>query len=308
LKFPHLKPFLENRPAQVQAVLLICILAIVRIIIALILDLSRPVYSTAELITDSSIFILFLSLLIIAHRKLSFKRVHPIFGILIMLLLGFNFLQFGGIEGTNCFNFYSGIYVIVMLYSGRRLYTLISLQLILLVSLIFLVYINHPFYQSILISINRESSAEFIFSLVSIAVFTFYLKRVTVSEIAMLESKINEVRGKVKESKILNQELITQSKELKQAQKLLKEEVTHRAKAIENQNEAIEQYIHHNTETLRDPLLRLSTAVSEFKGETQLHMLLKLSHAELIQVVTSINQTLQSDAKLNRTTLTKNSE
>jgi hypothetical protein len=134
------------------------------------------------------------------------------------------------------------------------------------------------------------------------------LKRVTVSEIAMLESKINEVRGKVKESKILNQELITQSKELKQAQKLLKEEVTHRAKAIENQNEAIEQYIHHNTETLRDPLLRLSTAVSEFKGETQLHMLLKLSHAELIQVVTSINQTLQSDAKLNRTTLTKNSE
>jgi hypothetical protein len=308
LKFPPLKPLLENRTAEVQVVLLICTLAILRIFLALVLDLSRPVHSVSELITDSSIFILFVSLFIIAQRKLSFKRVHPVFGVLIMLLLGLNFLQFGGVEGTNCFNYYAGIYVIVMLYSGRRLYILISVQLILLTMLIYLVFIKHPIYETVLISIDSESSIEFVFSLLSIAVFTFYLKRVTVSEISMLELKIQEVRVKVKESKVLNQELIVQSKELKKAQQALKEEVTIRAKALENQNEAIEQYIHHNTDTLKNPLHQLSLAVNEFNGETQLHLFLKLSLAELNQVIASINQTLQSETKLNRSVLNKNTE
>ncbi len=307
LKFPQLKPLLENRSAETQVVLLICILAMVRIIIALILDLSRSVYSISELITDFSIFFLFLSLLIIVQRKPSFNRVHPLFGIMIILLLGLNFLQFGGVEGTNSFNYYAGIYVVVMLYSGRRLCILVSVQLILLMLLIYLVYSRHPLYELFLINIDSESSIEFIFSLVSIAVFTFYLKRVTVSEIAILESKIDEVRLKVRESKTLNHELITQSKELKRAQKALKEEVTIRANAIENQNEAIEQYIHHNTATLHDPLQHLSSAVNGFSGETQLHTLLKLSHAELNHVVTRINHTLQSEIKLNRSILNKNS-
>jgi len=242
---------------------------------------------------------------IIAQRKLSFKGVHPIFGVLIVLLLGINFLQFGGVDGTNCFNYYAGIYVIVMLYSGRKLYVLISLQLVFLLVLIYLVFVNHPLYESVLIN-KTKSSIEFVFSVVSIAVFTFYLKRVTLSEIATLEIRLNEVRVKVRESKLLNHELIAQSKELKKAQRILKEEVSIRAKAVENQNDAIEQYIYHNTDTLNGPLNQLSTAVSEFKGDTQLHTLLRISHAELTHVITGINQTLQSDAKLNRSVIKRN--
>lgn len=302
---PQLKPLLENRSAEVQAVLLICILAIFRMTIALVLDLSRPTPLVFELVTDSSIFIIFLSLFILAQRKLSFTGVHPIFGVLIILLLGVNFLQFGGVNGTNCFNYYAGIYVIVMLYSERNLRVLISLQLVFLLVLIYLVFVNHPLYESVLIN-KTKSSIEFVFSLTSIAIFTFYLKRVTVSEISNLELKIAEVRSKVKESKILNRELITQSKELKKAQKILTGEVSERAKAIQNQNEAIEQYIVHNTDTLKGPLNDLSVAVSEFKGETQLHTLLRVSHAELLLVITGINQTLQSDAKLNRSAIKRN--
>ena len=299
LKFPRLKSLLENRTAEVQAVLLICILAIVRIVIALVLDLSRSQRSIPEIITDASIFVLFVTLFVLTQRKLSFQGVHPAFGVMIILLLGINFLQFGGVNGTNCFNYYAGIYVIVMLYSGRKLYILLSVQLILLALLIYLVFIQHPFYESVLIH-TTKTSVELVFSVISIAFFTFYLKIVTVSEIEKLENKIQEVRSKVRESKILNQELIAQSRELKEAQKHLKAEVSLRAKAMENQNEAIEQYIVHNTDTLQGPLVHLSTAVSQFKGETQLHTLLRVSHAELTQVITGINQTLQSDVKLNR--------
>jgi hypothetical protein len=299
LKFPRLKSFLENRTAEVQAVLLICILAIVRMVVALVLDFSKSERSIAEIITDSSIFIVFVLLFILAQRKLTFQGVHPIFGVLIVLLLGINFLQFGGVDGTNCFNYYAGIYVIVMLYSGRRLYILVAVQLIFLALLIYLVFIKHPVYEALLINVTK-SSVEFVFSVVSISYFAFYLKLVTVSEIEKLELKVQEVRSKVRESKILNQELIAQSRELKKAQKHLMAEVSLRARDIESQNEAIEQYIYHNTDTLQGPLNHLSTAVSEFKGETQLHTLLRVSHAELTHVITGINQTLQSDAELNR--------
>jgi hypothetical protein len=307
LKFPQLKPYLEDRPAEVQAILLICILAILRTIIALSRDFLKPTPFT-EFITDFAIFIIFVSLLIVAQRKLSFTKINPVFGILIVLLLGLNFLQFGGVNGTNCFNYYTGIYVIVMLYSGRNLYALISFQLLLLVLLIYWVFVNHPFYHQLLINIDFSASSEFIFSLGSIAVFTFYLKSLTIREIAQLESKIDEVRLKVRESKTLNHELIAQSKELKKAQRFLKDEVSVRAKAVENQNEAIEQYIYFNTASLKEPLFRLSTAVTGFKGETQLHALLKISSAELNQVISGINQTLESEAKLNRGVIKKKVE
>ncbi|HEU5292632.1 MAG TPA: hypothetical protein VFU05_18415, partial [Cyclobacteriaceae bacterium] len=111
LKLPHLKTFLENRTAEVQAVLLICVLAIFRMVVALALDLSKSPLSLPEIITDASIFIIFLTLFFIAQRRFSFQGVHPIFGLLIVLLLGINFLQFGGVNGTNCFNYYAGIYV-----------------------------------------------------------------------------------------------------------------------------------------------------------------------------------------------------
>ena len=306
MRSSHIKILLQDRTAEAQVILLICSLAIIRIVVALILDLTKTAYSTSELITDFSIFVLFLSLLIIVSRNHSIRKVHPIFGVLIISLLTINFLQFGGVNGTNCFNFYTGIYVIVMLYADRTMYFLLGFQMALLGFALGFVHFNHPLYNYLHIHTETESGAELVFSLVAIAVFTFYLKRVTILEIAILESKNTEVRAKVRESKTLNHELVEHSKELRKAQKVLKEEVDHRVKALENQNEAIQQYIYHNTDTLTGSLNHLSKAIEQFKGETQLHTLLKLSHVELTQVINGIHQTLQSTEKLNRSILLKN--
>lgn len=284
-------------------VLLICALGTLRIGIAIVVDLLRPVITFAELATDVGILIVFISLLFIVNRRSAFKEVHPVFGLLIISLLGVNFLQFGGVQGTNCFNYYTGIYVTVMLFSGLTLYSLLFFQLSFLAGLIYLVYIHHPFYQSLLLFTDTESSTEFIFALLSVSVFTFYLKRITLSEIKKSESKTSELSLKIKESKKLNRQLASQADELKKTQELLKKEVNQRIAALEIRQHAIEQYIHHNTTTLRDPLLLLSSAVTKLEDDSHLCTLLKISNAELNGVITSINQTLQSEASLNRETL-----
>lgn len=300
LKFPPLKSLLENRSAEVQVVLLICALGTLRMVIALVFDLLRPNAFLIEVITDLGFFAAFLFLLVLAKRKLSFQRVHPLFGVIIILLLAINFLEFGGVAGTNGFNYYAGIYVTVMLFSGRTLYTLIGFQLLLLLLLMYLVLSDHPVYQTVLIGIDYAGPIEFIFSALAIAVFTFYLKRVTISEIEKHQQQNQELGAKVAESKRLNQQLVEQAEQLKKAQQELNEEVARRVFILETRKEAIEQYIHHNTTTLKEPLMALSHAVEKLKGNSQLDVLLRLSNAELNQVVSNINAALQSDEQLNR--------
>ncbi len=302
------KSLFVNRPAETQAVLLICALGTLRLVISLFVDLfNNPGLTPTELITDLAIFMIFASLLLLVIRKSNFTQVHPLFGIVFILLIGINFLEFGGVLGTNAFNYYSGIYVIVMLYSGRTLYALITIQLIFLSALLYLVYIQHPVYEKILLLINKETLTEFIFSLIAIAAFTFFLKRITLRAIAKSKAQASELNTKVKESKRLNRQLMLQSEELKRAQESLKKEVNHRVAALEKRKEAIEQYIHHNTTSLRDPLNQLSDVVDQLKEDSQLCALIKLSHGELHQVIKSINAALHSQENLNRTTFEKNS-
>lgn len=270
------------------------------------MDLLTPVLSFKEIATDFSIFIAFSTLFFITLRKLTIGSIHPAFGVLMIILLGINFLEFGGITGTNCLNYYSGIYVTVMLYSGRTLYRMLAFQLALVAALIYLITIDHPIYQNVLISVNRDGKGEFIFSLLALSIFAFYLKDITVSEINKHQLKIDELRIKVKESKNLNHRLVSQSDKLNDAQQVLKKEVSRRVEALSLRQEAIEQYIHHNTTTLKDPLQQLSTVVEQFRGDTQLHTLLQVSHAELNQVVTNINKALAEES-LHRSTIGKQS-
>jgi hypothetical protein len=55
-------------------------------------------------------------------------------------------------------------------------------------------------------------------------------------------------------------------------------------------------------------MTHLAVAVDEFKGDTQLHTLLRVSHAELTHVIMGINKTLASDAELNRSVIKRNSQ
>jgi hypothetical protein len=290
---------LRNKPAESRAIVLICLLAIARVTVAITLDAISGIVLSV-LLVEIGLLVIFGTLLRIALLKTRFRRVHPLFGLLMIAFLGYNFLQFGGVIGTNSFNYFAGIYVIVMLYSGRLLYGLLTLLLIVAAFLSYLVHVNHPVYEATLVKINTESSTEFLFSVAAIALFTYYLKSITTPEIVQLESKSTELGFMVAESRALNQDLINTANSLRDAQQKLRDEVARRTKEIEKQNTAIQEYIFHNTRTITTVEKDLSAAMENFKGNSQLHLLLQISHLELKQVILGIKTRLETNEKLER--------
>lgn len=303
---PLTSRLLRNKPAESRAIVLICLLAIARVTAAILFDAVTGT-TPSVLLVDIGLLLIFSILLRMALLKSRFRKVHPLFGILVIALLGYNFLQFGGVMGTNSFNYFAGIYVIVILYSGRLLYGLLALLLIIAAFLSYLVHIEHPVYQAILVKVDTKSSTEFLFSVAAIALFTYYLKSITTPEIVQLEAKSAELGLMVTESRALNQDLISTADSLRDAQKKLHDEVAKRTNELEKQNTAIQEYIYHNTRTMTAVETDLSAAMENFKGTSQLHMLLQISHLELKQVMLEIKTRLETNERLERSHLNSNS-
>jgi hypothetical protein len=299
LNTPSISRLLRNKPTESRAIALICILAIARATAAIIVDATSRIVPSV-LLVEIGLLLIFLALFRIALLKTRFRTVHPLFGLLVIAFLGYNFLQFGGVMGTNSFNYFAGIYVIVMLYSGRLLYGLLALLLIVAAFLSYLVYVEHPVYEAVLVKVNTESSTEFLFSVAAIALFTYYLKSITTPEIVQLESKSTELGYRVAESRALNQDLINTATSLRDAQQRLRDEVARRTNELEKQNTAIQEYIYHNTRTITGVETDLSAAMENFKGNSQLHLLLQISHLELKQVILEIKTRLETNEKLER--------
>src|SRR5579859_1757335 len=125
----------RNRPYETQVVLLISMLATMRLIMAVVSDLFQQEVQQVETLTDFSLLLLFGGLLLFATRQLNFSAVHPWFGAVLIVLLAFNFLEFGGVRGNSRFNYYAGFFVIILLYTGRPQYLLLICQGVALIAL-----------------------------------------------------------------------------------------------------------------------------------------------------------------------------
>src|SRR5882724_8003738 len=102
--------------------------------LGLIVDLTQQEIRVAEVLTDTTVLLVF-GLLIFLSRKANFKSVHPAFGVVLILLIGLNFLEFGGVHGTSRFNYYAGFFITILLYSGRQLFVLLLFQSLLIIGL-----------------------------------------------------------------------------------------------------------------------------------------------------------------------------
>src|SRR6186713_238672 len=115
-----MKQFIElfkNRPFEVKISLLVCLLGVLRIGAAVIQDLIWNIV-VAELLTDSALLIIFASLFYVAFTRPTFKGIHPVIGILLIIFLCFNFIEFAGVAGNSEFNILSAILAIACLFSG----------------------------------------------------------------------------------------------------------------------------------------------------------------------------------------------
>ncbi len=288
----------KSRTFEVKISLLVCLLGVLRLVAALIDDFFRPLVF-AEVATDSSLLLIFILLFYLGFTKPKFKGIHSTVGFTLIIFICFNFVEFAGVRGNAEFNILTALLGLACLFSGKWMYTLtftlLGLSTILQLIILFKNELMQPYFLY-----SNDDYTDFIFSIICIIIITSFLKRLATHERNNLEIKIRELNNKVGLAKSTNRRLIQNHQELEKARKALEEEVTKRSLHIKQQNSAIERYIHYNTEELKKPLLHLLEAVDEYKENTVLYPLLKISAHELKSVISKINSTLNSNDLLDR--------
>ena len=290
----------KSKPYETQVVLLVALLAIVRLVIALWIDAQRPEPSTRELLTDVGLLLVFGGLLVLGMYKANFTRVPSAFGFLIVLLLGFSFVELNGVSGTSRFNYYSGIYIVGLLFGGRQLLALLSFQMVLIAILAAGLYFQWPWLQQLVLPIGPDPS-DFLFALVALGLLSYYLKSMTLREISKFEEVSEELRLRVAEAKRTNQSLVKQGVALQNAQELLAVEVSRRTEALERQQMAIEAYNRLNTTSLGAPISELGQLIERCGRHDHLCEMLIVSQQELSMVFENIKNNLEETGQVDRT-------
>jgi hypothetical protein len=295
----NISKLLRSKPYETQVIILISALATLRVVVALAFDLIGTPRLT-ELLTDLGLFVLFAGLWVVSVRNTNVKSVHPLFGFCIILLLALNFIEFGGIHGFSRFNYYDGIFLIILLYNRWKLALLLTFQLLLLVVITMSTHLNADWIQIFTVYKSQES-IDFFFSLIALGLLTFYLKIITENEINRFESFNVRLREKVRELRSTNIELARQEHTLRGVQENLKNEINRRTFSLEEQQKSIEAFTHMNTKVLRNPIADLNDALLKLPEDQKYGSLLSQSNQELQKVFGRIKLTLETNQELDRT-------
>lgn len=280
-------------PYESQVMQLIGLIGLLRVLLAVIQDFLEPVLRTVEVLTDLGILMIFVTICLFALR-LKASNISLSFGVILVVLLALNFLQFGGVTGFTEFNYLIGIVLMVLLYSEERKFILVASMLVLLALMLWLVYINHPIYQYFFLR-EQANSEDFVYSLVSLSILTLYLKyAMDLERSLLLQQQVNLNTG-LDQSRELQSALQDQQAQLLHAQQKLAQEVDSRTKVLQSQNLSIEQYIQYNTTELKEPLARLNESLAHLKESGMLIDLLRISVAELETVTHTITHSLENE-------------
>jgi hypothetical protein len=259
--------------------------------------------SIPELLVNYSILVLLIFFSYVSWRK-SIQQVHVVFGILISFLLALNFLQYGGSVGYSKFNYYAGLYIISMVYSGRKLFISIAFHLTLLVVVILIDYMNHPIAAVIYVRSSFQT-IDFWFTLIVISLFAYHLKRLTDIYSQRLSSMNIDMANRVRQARGLSKRLQEKNAELRVAQQHLESEVSRRSEVYNSKSQSIEKFLKVNTSDLVEPVQELVSLSAEIQGASPLMPLLRQSVINLEKVSASIRQAILSDQPVNRNNINR---
>ena len=286
---------LQTKPFELQVWFVVMAIAGLRTLKSVGQDVISSKINTTGLIIDLSIFLIFCGLaLLIYFRKV--PRVPLIVGVILLTLLIFSYVQFGGVMGTTEFNLMGLGVLFALAYNRKELALIMSLYVVLILianlDLRFNGWLTRSFYKGVSTSLDN-----YLTTLVALLLMIIYFKRALTRE----SNRITELRKKLSEQMktIVRQkrELEVKKQFLHNVNARLEAEIRNHSDQIVRQNSAMKDYIWLSTESLQMPLKRISTRVAGLRENSILETILKEQVAELNVVVKNLTRDLTKQSK-----------
>ena len=286
---------LQAKPFELQVWFVVMAIAGLRTLKSVVQGVIGSKINTTGLIIDLSILLIFCGLaLLIYSRKI--PRVPLIVGVILLILLIFSYVQFGGVTGTTEYNLMGLGVLFALAYNRKELTVIMSLYFVLILianlDLRFDGWLTRSFYKGLSTSLDN-----YLTTLLTLLLIIIYFKRALTRE----SNRITELRKKLSEQMktIVRQkrELEVKKQFLHKVNARLEEEIRNHSDQIVRQNSAMKDYIWLSTESLQMPLKRISTRVSDLRENSILETILKEQVDELNVVVKNLTHELTQQSK-----------
>jgi glucan phosphoethanolaminetransferase (alkaline phosphatase superfamily) len=281
---------LQSKPFDLQVWFVVTAIAGLRTFKSVLQDVTGSSINTTGLFIDLSILLIFCGLcLLIYFRKI--PRIPLIVGLILLILLIFSYVQFGGVTGTTEYNMMGLGVLFALAYDRKEFAIIMILYLVLIVvanvDLRLDGWLTRHFFKR-----NSTSLDNYLTTLFAVLLIILYFKKALTRE----SNRITELRQK------LNEQIRTigrQKKELENKQQFLSEvnarlevEIRNHSDQIGRQNRAMQDYIWLSTESLQIPLQRISGRVTDLSEKSILETKLKEQVSELNRVVDNLKRDL----------------
>ena len=281
---------LQSKPFELQVWFVVMAIAGLRTLKSVVQHVASSKINTTGLIIDLSILLIFCGLaLLIYSRKI--PRVPLIVGVILLILLIFSYVQFGGVMGTTEFNLMGLGVLFALAYNRKELAVIMILYVMFILianlDLRFNGWLTRNFYKGVSTSLDN-----YLTTLLTLLLIIIYFKKALTQE----SRRITELRKKLSEQMktIVSQkrELEVKKQFLHKVNARLEEEIRNHSDQIVRQNSAMKDYIWLSTESLQMPLKRISTRVTDLRENSILETILKEQVGELNVVVENLKREL----------------
>jgi hypothetical protein len=284
-------------PYESQIILLICSFGAVRLLVEMVLDLVNEL-NYSGLVLDVVLLGLLISFLYTGIKK-SFSNISVLFGMVISILLAYNFIRYGGASGFSKYNYYAGLYMITMVYTHRQLYRMVGFNLGLLALILIIDQAAPQWLEWSRVDSPVRTDA-FWLTLIMLAFFTYYLKELTISQGKKLSALNDTMAEQIREVRKNNRMLEASNLKLKEVQTDLEREVNRRSEILQRKTQSIENFIHVNSSDLIGAVDNLLKSMEHVESDSRYNDYWRNAGRELLTVVQSIRNNLNKDILLNR--------
>ena len=286
---------LQARPFEVQVWFVGMTIAGLRTLKSVVQDVAGSTINTTGLVIDLSILLIFCGLaLLIYFNKI--PRIPLIVGVVLLILLIFSYVQFGGVMGATEFNLMGLGVLFALAYNRKELVIIMSLYIgFILVAnwdLRLSGWLTRNFYKGVSTSLDN-----YLTTLLTVLLIIMYFKKALVRE----SNRVTELRKKLSDQM---KTIVRQKRELEEKKQFLhkvntrlEQEIRNHSDQIGRQNSAMKDYIWLSTKSLQMPLKRISTRVTDLRETSILETILKEQDSELNVVVENLTRELTQQSK-----------